>query len=452
MVGDVRDERRTGNTGELSPPARRRLARVALCCAILAVLVLLLSALQRNGPLLLFALLGTVAFVAAAYWCVAHRGPVRWLAVLSLVAVPVALCWALAVSGSVLQALAVAVLAALALLAGHAALRLPSTGMPEYDVPPPRRPFVVMNPRSGGGKVRRFGLAERARALGAEVVVLDGFGGEDVVTLCEDAVARGADLLGAAGGDGTQALVASVAVRHGLPFMVVSAGTRNHFALDLGLDRDDPSRCLAALTDDAVELHVDIGEVDCRPFVNNASFGAYAAIVQSPVYREDKARTTLDMLPDLLAGHSGARLTVQADGLTVEGPQAVLVSVDPYGMGDIAGLGRRARLDAGTLGVVVIDVASARQAVGLLRRTTRRGVTSVTVPEVVVDADAAQIPVGVDGEALLLRPPVTCSVRPRALRVRVPRDRIGVRAPTAAWSWSRLWALATSSSSGTEVR
>ena len=105
-----------------------------------------------------------------------------------------------------------------------------------------------------------------------------------------------------AGGDGTQALVAGIAAEHDVPFLVISAGTRNHFALDLGLDREDPSTCLEALTD-GVELRVDLGmHRRTGTFVNNASFGAYAEIVQSPAYRDDKTRTTLQMLPDLLTG------------------------------------------------------------------------------------------------------------------------------------------------------
>jgi predicted polyphosphate/ATP-dependent NAD kinase len=48
--------------------------------------------------------------------------------------------------------------------------------------------------------------------------------------LAEDAVARGADVLGMAGGDGSQALVASIASQHSIPFVVVPAGARNHFA------------------------------------------------------------------------------------------------------------------------------------------------------------------------------------------------------------------------------
>ena len=117
--------------------------------------------------------------------------------------------------------------------------------------------------------------------------------------------------MGVAGGDGTQALVAGIAAEHDIPLLVISAGTRNHFALDLGLDREDPSRCLDALAD-GVELKVDLGFIGERPFVNNASFGAYAAVVQSPAYRDDKAHTTAELLPGLLVGHQGPRLVARA--------------------------------------------------------------------------------------------------------------------------------------------
>ena len=178
-----------------------------------------------------------------------------------------------------------------------------------------------MNPRSGGGKVAKFGLKDKAETLGAEVALLEGPGTVDVAALARQAVADGADLLGVAGGDGTQALVAGIAAEHDLPFLVISAGTRNHFALDLGLDRDDPAACLDGLTD-GEELRVDLGIIGGRTFVNNASFGAYAEVVQSPAYRDDKRGTTLQMLPDLLKGHHGAHLTAQAAGTTIEGPQA----------------------------------------------------------------------------------------------------------------------------------
>ncbi|HKO84312.1 MAG TPA: diacylglycerol kinase family protein, partial [Actinomycetota bacterium] len=327
--------------------------------------------------------------------------------------------------------------------AGRAALRrdaIPER-MQEHGVPAPRRPFLIMNPRSGGGKVVRFGLKDKAEALGATVAVLEGPGTVDVGALARQAVADGADLLGVAGGDGTQALVAAIAAEHDVPLLVISAGTRNHFALDLGLDREDPSRCLDALRD-GVELQVDLGFIGDRPFVNNASFGAYAAVVQSPAYRDDKTRTTLDLLPGLLVGHQGPRLVARAGEVTVEGPQAVLVSNNVYGMGDIAGLGRRARLDRATLGVFAVTVASAVQAAGLVRGTQSRGLTRLAAPQVVVDADASQIPVGVDGEALLLDTPVRCTVQPGALRVRVPRDRPGVPDPKPIMDWKRLRQMA----------
>src|SRR5205085_9737885 len=190
--------------------------------------------------------------------------------------------------------------------------------LPVTDAPPPRHPFLVMNPRSGGGKVERFGLKAKAEALGAEVVLLDQ-PGTDVQQLARDALARGADLVGVAGGDGTQALVAQVAAEHDVPFLVISAGTRNHFALDLGLDRQDPSRCLDALRD-GVEARIDLGEINGRPFVNNASFGAYAEIVEDPGYRDDKTRTALDALPDLLSRRRGAHLVADIGGTTVDAP------------------------------------------------------------------------------------------------------------------------------------
>ncbi len=166
-----------------------------------------------------------------------------------------------------------------------------------------------------------------------------------------------------------------------------------------------------------MELHVDLGKINGRTFVNNSSFGVYAEVVQSPEYRDDKTGTVLQMLPDLIKGAKGARLHAQIDGTTVDGPQAVLVSNGPYGSHDLAGLGRRTRLDRGVLGAVALSASSTREAVGLLRRATKRGLIQRTAVEVVVDADVPEIPVGVDGEALLLPTPVRCTIEPAALRV-----------------------------------
>jgi diacylglycerol kinase family enzyme len=436
-------------TMEQETPARatvpqRWLARLALVAAVAAVLVPPVAAgLRQSLALVLVGLAGLALTAAAAWWALTNKGLLRWLAAALAVAAPLTvlvlyrrerLLWVVLVALGLL---------ALGVAAGRAALRrdaIPER-MQEHDVAPPKRPYLIMNPRSGGGKVARFGLKDKAEALGATVALLEGPQIIDVGQLARQAVADGADLLGVAGGDGTQALVAGIAAEHNIPLLVISAGTRNHFALDLGLDREDPSRCLEALRD-GVELHVDLGVIGGRPFVNNASFGAYAAVVQSPAYRDDKTRTTMEMLPDLLVGHQGPRLVARAGDVTVQGPQAVLVSNNAYGMGDIAGLGRRARLDRGTLGMFAVTVASAVQAAGLLRGTGSRGLTRLTGPEVVVDADTAQIPVGVDGEALLLDTPVRCAVRPAALRVRVPRDRPGVPDSKPIMDWKRLRQMA----------
>ena len=142
-----------------------------------------------------------------------------------------------------------------------------------------------------------------AAELGVETVMLDH--GLDLEQLARDAVARGADCLGMAGGDGSQALVASIAVEHGLPFVCVSAGTRNHFALDLGLNRDDPRESMYAFRD-AVERRVDYATVNDRFFVNNVSLGVYAKIVQEESYRDAKLDTTKVLLPEMLGREAAA--------------------------------------------------------------------------------------------------------------------------------------------------
>ncbi|MEU6251945.1 diacylglycerol kinase family protein [Streptomyces sp. NPDC047043] len=424
---------------ESTTSRQRWLARASLAAATASVLVLAAFAGLRTIALVGVGLAGTAITAAAIWWVLTRRRVTRLLALLLAVAAPV---WVLVQYTSANLAWVVAVSAALWLLAvgaGRRALRRSDADvpMPERPAVPARHAVLIMNPRSGGGKVERFGLREKAEALGAQVRLLEGPGETDVAELARKAAAEGADLLGVAGGDGTQALVADVAASLDLPFLVIPAGTRNHFALDLGLDRDDPSKALDALGD-GVELRVDLGRAGGRTFVNNVSFGAYAAVVQSPAYRDDKARTTLELLPDLLMGHEGARLTARAGETTFTTPQALLVSNNPYGTGDIAGLGRRARLDGGELGAVGVDVNSAAQAAGLMVGGRAAGLTTATAPEVVVDADRPSIPAGVDGEALMLPVPVRCEIRPRALRVLVPRHRPGMRAALPPLNWRRL--------------
>jgi diacylglycerol kinase family enzyme len=427
-----------------STPAQRWLARLSFVLVAGAVVILLLFAGLRSVAMLAVGGAAVVVSLVAAFLFLSRRGLVRWLSLAVFVLAPVAVIVVFAVRGVLWVAVASAAAWLLASVVARVALAgdLTDWRMPEHPAEPPaRHPYLIMNPKSGGGKVEKFGLKRKAEDLGAEVFLIGGPEPVDVARVAREAVARGADLLGVAGGDGTQALVAGVAAEHGLPFVVISAGTRNHFALDLGLDREDPSACLGALSG-GVELRVDLGMINGQVFVNNASFGAYAEVVETPAYRGDKLKTTLDLLPDLLQGHRGARLSARADGTEIRSPQALLVANNPYGTGDIAGMSRRARLDRGILGVAGVKVRNARQAVDLLRGRKAAGLKVLTTTKIEISADAAEIPFGVDGEALSMSTPVTCTIRPSALRVWVPRDRPGVPAPKAPVNWSRLRHLA----------
>ena len=183
--------------------------------------------------------------------------------------------------------------------------------------------------------------------------------GDDLKQLVHDAVSAGADGLAAAGGDGTQAIVATAAAEHGLPYACIPAGTRNHFALDLGVDRDDVVGALDAFVDGGEHL-VDLGEVNGRVFVNNVSMGLYAEAVQSKGYRNAKIRTLLDTVPAVF-GPSGSELDLQwvsPDGAVHASAATILVSNNPYRLGHAVGSGTRPRIDAGRLGVAVVPARS----------------------------------------------------------------------------------------------
>ena len=423
-------------------------ARVALGAFLASALVLIGSAGAVGLTLLVVGLTGGAVVLVGGYWFLARRGPLRWLGLVVAVAAVAAVIvfyWNRRDLVVALVALALLLLGGAA--ARHALRHATAPWMPVVDVEPPRHAYIVMNARSGGGKVGRFDLQQRAERLGAEVHLLDGSVHEDVAELARSAVQRGADLLGVAGGDGTQALVAGVAADHDVPLLVITAGTRNHFALDLGLDRSDPSTCLPALTD-GQEVRVDLGMIGDRPFVNNASFGAYAEIVQNPDYRDSKIRTILTMLPEVLDASTGGELTARTGDHTLHHLQAALISNNPYGSGGMSDLFRRPRLDRGTLGLLAGRMSRAVDALNLLLPPRYRSVRAISGgTRVVIEASGPTIAAGVDGEALTVSTPVVCTVRPQALRVRLPRVRPGVPPPPPRITWRRLWQLASGSPS-----
>ena len=296
-------------------------------------------------------------------------------------------------------------------LSAPAAKRAFSVHLSLPAAPRPTRAVVVYNVKSGGGKAVSNHLAEQARRRGITPRQLEP--GEDWEQVVRGLVADGADGLMAAGGDGTQALVATIAAEHDLPFACIPAGTRNHFALDLGVDRNDVVGALDAFVDGG-EKRVDLGEVGGRVFVNNVSFGLYAEAVQSEGYRDAKIRTLLDAVPTMVApggdGIGGALRWTGPDGSSHSAAVVILVSNNVYRLGTVIGSGTRPRLDAGVLGVSVVAAPSADG--------RRKRLQQWATPEFVIDSDR-DVPLGVDGEALTMPTPLTLRVRPGALRVRI---------------------------------
>ena len=366
-----------------------------------------------------------LAGVAAALYGILRRGIARAVGLGAGAALIAASIIVLLASVGAIDLAAVALLlAALALARTAFSERV---ALPSAD--PPRRPVLFFNPKSGGGKAERFRLADEARARGIEPIELRP--GDDLETLVRDAVARGADGLAMAGGDGSQAVVAAVAAEAGLPYACIPAGTRNHFALDLGVDRDDVVGALDAFVEGGAR-RVDLAEVNGRVFVNNVSLGLYAKAVQRPGYRESKLRTLLDTVPDVLgpAGEPPDLSWAGPDGREHRSGATILVSNNRYRLGRAIGSGTRPRIDDGLLGVAALDA----------RAGSAPSFDDWSAPSLEIRGSAG-VPAGIDGEAAVLDPPLHFRIRPGALDVRVARAHPGASPsalmPSGPWAGVR---------------
>ncbi len=417
--------------GERRTTIRQRAAALLALAAAVAAAGLLLLGVVVHLVVVLLGIVSLLLMVTAGWYAVSRRGIVR---VVGLIVIVLALAGLIAAMVferlNPAAAALVAVAAVVSVASARYALR-PGTGAPPRaaisrprTAIPPRRPVLIMNLKSGGGKAERFHLADECVRRGIEPVVLRP--GDDLLQLAEDAIARGADVIGMAGGDGSQALVATVASRRHVPHVCVPAGTRNHFALDLGLDRADVVGALDAFGD-GVDRRIDLAAVNGRVFVNNASLGLYAKVVQSPEYRDAKVATAASMLPDLI-GPDARPLDLRYRGPGADYPTAhmILVSNDPYRLDRIGGLGTRARLDLGVLGIVAVRIADAAQArrfvaleaAGQVRRFP--GWQQWSAPRFEVRSGAT-VEIGIDGEATRMDPPLVFESLPGALTVRLPR-------------------------------
>ena len=397
--------------------SRRRLAAITALVVGALTVVLGVAVAVSEFPRGLGLLACVVVAAAAAWYGALRRGPAR-VAGFAIAALALGGAVALLVADdSLLGELLIAAGILVTLTAARATVGV-HVALP--DAPAPQRPVLFFNPKSGGGKAEQFKLADEARARGIEPIELGP--PWDLEALVRGALDSGADALAMAGGDGSQAIVAAIAAERGLPYACIPAGTRNHFALDLGVDRDDVVGALDAFVDGG-ERTVDLAEVNGRVFVNNVSLGLYATAVQREGYRDAKLRTLLDTVPDV-AGPEGGGLDLHwtgPGGHAREGGVAVLVSNNVYRLGRAVGSGTRPKIDDGLLGVTVFGEPTGRGNGGRFFQWPWRE-WSTTGFEVESDRP---VPAGVDGEALVLDPPLRFQIRPGVLRVRIARKHPG---------------------------
>ena len=260
--------------------------------------------------------------------------------------------------------------------------------------------FLVINPRSGKGAPRATELVESARKLGIEPHLLAA--GEDPG---EAARASGAEILGMAGGDGSLAPVSQVALDTGAAFVCVPFGTRNHFARDLGLDRNDPLAALGAFSG-GTERQVDVGWVSDRLFLNNVSFGAYAGLVHEREHHRRRGEALARARALVRVARHRQSLHARVNGEEVRA-RVLLIGNNRYDV-DLFTLGERERLDEGVLQLWAAPgwlPTSWEEQVGASFR--------IEMPD-------ARVRAAIDGEPVELDSPLELESVPQALRVLVP--------------------------------
>lgn len=413
-----------------TPTVRQRVAAILALTCLAALLALVFGFFLAHPGSILLDLVGLALIGAGGWWAVTERGLRRIGGIVAALVGVGAIVYAVlsrVQDAGWRTALILALIGLVGMAAGQARVAVAS-GLHVSDgqpFPAPQHPVLIANPKSGGGKFERFGLQELAEQHGVEVVILHP--GDDLEQLARDAIARGADCLGMAGGDGSQALVASVAVEHDLPFVCISAGTRNHFALDLGLDREDPREGIVAFRE-GLERRIDFATVGDRLFVNNVSMGVYATIVQEDDYRDAKVQTSKELLPELLGKRQDPFDLQFTDetGNDVDGAFVILVSNNPYVLGPKIDVSQRRSLTTGELGVFAVNARTGPEAATLVARSTlglgKRDphVHSFTTARFEVRSNSGVAFAGVDGEALNLPTPLEFRIHPGRLRVRVP--------------------------------
>ena len=285
---------------------------------------------------------------------------------------------------------------------------------------------LIINPAAGSAAALAGSLTGAARERSIGVRVLEP--GEDAGHAALEAAEEGSGSLAVAGGDGTVAAVAGVAVEHDLPLVVVPTGTLNHFARDLGLDLARPLAALDALASSHNERRVDVGRVNGRSFINNVSLGIYAEMLADPGYRQDKLGVAQAKLQAAFSDpklRRALRITPPVEA-PLDSVVAAVVSNNPYEFARWDRLGQRHRLDTGLLQISVIDAGTLDELERLIAGTLlgaiefRPALRHWTSERLETGVLGEVVRAGVDGEPVALAAPLRFTVEPGALRVIVP--------------------------------
>jgi diacylglycerol kinase family enzyme len=255
--------------------------------------------------------------------------------------------------------------------------------------------------------------------------------GPDLLAAAREAAASDTDVVVMAGGDGTVSAGAGGLAGTGKPMGVLPLGTLNHFARDLGIPTllEDAVRNVA----EGIVREVDVGEANDRVFVNNSSLGLYPAAValrdawmarQSMQKWVAMGRAALDTLRRFPV----VRLTLRLPegSLNVTTPM-VFIGNNRYET-KLFALGQRPALDEGDLWVYLARDAGRFRFLRLALRALigrlddSRDFQGLCVKEMRVEDRRRVLRVAFDGEVCHVAPPVRYQIRPRALRVIVPRD------------------------------
>jgi len=261
-----------------------------------------------------------------------------------------------------------------------------------------------------------------AHACDAEIAVTERVGhGRD---LARAALARGARLVIAWGGDGTINEVASAIVGSDVALGIVPAGSGNGLARELGIPRDPRAAIADALH--AAPKPVDVGDIEGRYFVNTAGIGFDAHIASR--FAAAPRRGFLgyaNITARALTSYVPLHYRVSVDGAAPRQVRALLVTIAnsaQFGNGAIVAPG--ARVDDGELDLVIFEEQSRFRTVCALPRLfngTANRITGCNVTRlrtVVVDADAP-LTFHVDGEPVEGGSTLRARVHPGALRVAV---------------------------------